>query len=86
MRNRQWRFDQNLKRDGARAEALQGECLENGASLIPSTRATSLPADMVDRWSVIHVFILVGVGVVQVLALKGFFGDRRGPHGISARA
>ncbi len=41
---------------------------------------------MVDRWSVIHVFIVVGVGIVQVIVLRRFFSVKTGPHRIHVRA
>ncbi len=41
---------------------------------------------MVDRWSVIHVFVVVGLGIAQVLILRNFFSAKTGPHRINTRA
>ncbi len=41
---------------------------------------------MVDRWSVIHVFVVVAIGIVQVIVLRRFFSAKTGHQRLNVRA
>ena len=41
---------------------------------------------MIDRWSVIHMVILILVGIIQVFMLKRLFNVKTGHQRINARA
>ncbi len=84
MKHQQWRIEQNMKRDGNRAEALQGSSAKN---VFPKkVFEKNFFSDMVDRWSVIHVFVVVAIGIVQVIVLRRFFSAKTGHQRLNVRA
>lgn len=51
-----------------------------------SSDASILLAAMIDKWSLGHMFLLVAVGVTQLLVLKKLFDAKPTSHKLSARA
>jgi len=64
MRHSTWQQENRMKKDTARAEAIQ---------------------EMIDRWSVIHIMLLVAVGFAQVYFLRKMFNVQPSGHGMKMR-
>ncbi len=40
---------------------------------------------MVDRWSMIHIFSLLAIGLIQVFLVRRLFNVQPGTHGMKTR-